>query len=267
VLYQSPYFQKAVPWNTREGLKSYNLDRASCTIHTFKTYLAYLYVRKLTPPTDFASLLALYVLGEDLNDRAFTQAAMDALITYLKAHPYRRPDPECLFQAYDQVSPQSPLRKLIVDVCVWHYDDLREGDLPRMPTKLKDELLLELVNKLSKHNVLLGDLEPWKVRPSQYKVAPDSEQAGVADSSFSTTPSILTTPRAESSVNLRDSPTHNTNQSDSPKRNVANSTKMDIDGKKGEEFDGKEEEKTDGKREEEEPDRRSPPEDRSDTFA
>jgi hypothetical protein len=220
-------------------------------------------MRKLTPPPDFTSLLALYIMGEDLVDRAFAQAVMDALIVNLKTFPYRSPDPKTLFLAYDLTSPQSPLRKLLVDICVWRSDDLRKDDLEGMPSKLKDELLIKLVEKLNEHDALLHDPEPWKARPAQYKVAQDPESTSVTNSQPSAatvsadeptsspattsvlTPSVLitqsvpTTPSVRPSLHKPDHPTHSIDQSQSPERIDVTQTEEEPSGKMEEEVDRK----------------------------
>lgn len=94
---------------------------------------------------NYHDLFALYIFGGKLQDEAFQDDVMDAILAKYKLSKLRwRPGKGDVVKLYDETSKGSPLRKFIVQAHIW-ADLLYGFNLCRYPAAFEDDLVCALV--------------------------------------------------------------------------------------------------------------------------
>jgi hypothetical protein len=118
---------------------------------------------------EFARLFDMYILGDEIQDESFQNAIIDSIIELVEFSnqlPIRSPD---ISHIFDNLPPMSPLRKLLVDLCVYLCDSkwLENVNFERYPKEFWFEVTKGLTPKES--NAKSRSL-PWQVDRGQYYV-------------------------------------------------------------------------------------------------
>ena len=124
----SPFFDNAINGEFKEAKKQH-IDLPEDTKEVFETYLTWIYRDIIASPyttnesgtsapgEELDLLVDSYIFGDKVQDMDFADAIMDVLIERIwGGHCWN-----LLFstKAYECTTPQSPLRRFVVDVYVW----------------------------------------------------------------------------------------------------------------------------------------------------
>lgn len=125
---QSTFFRAALTGGFAEG-QSLIVTFPDDDPNIFGMYYHWVYLHEVAfeLPCDaylgYKDLLLAYVLGDKIQDEDFCDAVLDAIVYQSKdmdGRPGIFPDLAVVDLAYDLLPPASPLRRLLVDQCVWH---------------------------------------------------------------------------------------------------------------------------------------------------
>jgi hypothetical protein len=121
---------------------------------------------------DKRSLIESYLLGEKLMDTTFQNAVMQGLIqcvTREESYPLN----SVIKRAYKRTTPQSPLRRLLVDFWVWNGNSTwMSSDMDKeLGTEFMNDLIWALLEKRPDPDSPGKELDaPWLMNPKAYAV-------------------------------------------------------------------------------------------------